>query len=144
MEYLKLKRICQLENQIRQMVNEDNGAQCHFFYDRSQNDESANMVVLTLVTSNPRHQELFTLYSTDPQLDEVRCLDQTITYLNQIKDKVNSLLVYQVKWFKKDNPGTEQISFFYAHDIPEVIYRFYDGKDHKEFTIVSVEMRPSS
>lgn len=153
MEYLKLKRICQLENQIRQIINEDNGANCHFFYDQPSSIEADELfgvgeaerkkTVLTLVTSNPRHQELFTLYSTDPQDDQVSCLDQTITYLNQIKKKDNDLSTYQVVWYSDETP-TRQISFFYAKDVPEVVSRFFDGKDKSLFNIVSIEMRPSS
>lgn len=140
MNYLNLKRRCELEQRIQAQIYNDNRATCHFDYQSVDNQQ----IVLILITSNPTHNELFTLYTTDPHCNEIQCLDEVLVYLDKIRNKDHGLYNYQVQWYKTEEYDKKYTSFFTGKNIMEILNRFFENKDPDEFVVISIQMRPIS
>ena len=141
----ELRRRCDLEEQIVSMIRKDNQATCHFIY-QDETDESANpLVSLTVITRNPKHHEIFTLFSTQKYSSPIDCLDEVIEYLTKLQTKPNDFFSYKVIWYKKSvSPNELQTSYFYVTNMKELIDKFYEHKDVNEFIIYSISLNPLS
>lgn len=143
MNYQALKRKCQLEQKIIVQIYNDNKATAHFDYQGLYDqDKKTDGKALTLITSNSNHKELFTLYTTKIHQTELECLDEVIDYLDSIKKKDNGHFNYQIIWFRLSEPSERFTSYFTGTTFLEIIDKFYENKDPKEFIIVSTEMKP--
>ena len=142
MDYLNLKRRCELEKKIQKRIYDDNNATCHFDYRHIDNQNKEQKVVLTLITSNPKHNELFSLYTTSAHNNEIKCLDEIIVYLDSWCQEDNGYFNYEVVWFRKESPDNKITSYFTGKNYYEIMHRFFENKNPNDFIIVSSHMRP--
>ena len=141
MNYLALKRRCELEEQISQRIYTDNSATTHFDYQNIPNHSNHRQdKVLTLITSNPVHKELFSLYTTQAHPTETECLDEVISYLDQIQQNDSGYFNYKIEWFRSNNSNEKFTSYFTGQNFKEIVDKFFENKNPDDFIIVSMQM----
>jgi len=138
MNYQALKRKCELQQKIIDQIYNDNKVTPHFDYHDVQDGKKT----LTMITSNPVHKELFTLYTTKAHQSELECLDEVLNYLKSVKEPDSGHFNYQIVWFRKSDPKERFTSYFTGKDYLEIITKFYENKDPQEFIIVTTAMKP--
>lgn len=142
MNYLSLKRRCELEDQISLQIFNDNNVRSHFDYQTIEIEAGRFSKILTLVTSNPSHKELFTLYTTSSHHSEIECLDEVLLYLDEIKKPQTGHFNYKVEWFRSNEPDQKFTSYFTGKNYLEIIQKFFKNKNPNDFVIVSTSIQP--
>lgn len=138
MDYRSLKRRCELEDQIRSQIYGDNRAGTHFDYQK-QPDGS---VTLTLITTNPIHKELFTLYTTSPHPSDAECLDEVLVYLDEVRQRNTGHFNYKVVWFRSGEHQEKFTSYFTGRNFKEIVDKFYHNKNPDDYVIISWTQQP--
>jgi len=136
--FLAIKRQCDLQREIRKRIKGDNGADCEFFYENEN-----KLTYLTVVTINPKHQEMFTLHQTHGYKDSIGCLDEVMAYLDNIHRSDSGIIPYKVSWCKL-NENNRNESTFYVKNLQELTDKFYENKNVDDYVIQSVVMLPMS
>lgn len=129
MEELRYK----LEHQIQTLVRNDNDCSVHFEF-----DESDFVKVVSAFTFNPRINETFLLKTgTGTTVEEA--LNVILNHLKFLTEKTP----YSVEWVKLGESADQRhISYFYCHDMLEVMQTFYKDKSRVDYIIHKCESRP--
>jgi hypothetical protein len=108
----------------------------HVIFNFSTKD---NIVKLSLVTVNPKHEQSF-LYHSTKGVDKIDALKKMREYVLEFRKNENS---YTIQWIQK---GAEEMhtSYFRAGDIYEALDKFYYGRDLASYKIFSVYLNPVS
>ncbi len=125
-------KVLQLEHEISSFINKDNNATVHFEY----RVESFASVTASAFTLNSTSKEVFLLKTVRTQSKEL-ALEEILEYVKNQKG-LNS---FTVKWAKA---GTIQIetSYFYCHDVTDVIKKFFAKKDVVDYVIYEIKLNP--
>lgn len=139
-------KIYTLENQIQNLVFNDNKCSVHFDYTYS---DKLKHLTLSVHTFNPVHKTTFLLYSTSiytdgkkDQLDKfkVKLLEEVSNYLKaNIEPKQN--MSYTVHWRKN---SSEHTSYFSGKTFPEIVDKFFIGKNHHDYVIIKMVLNPQN
>ena len=125
-------RIIKLEHDIASFINKDNGATVHFEYATSP---SINEQV-SAFTVNATTKEPFLLKWASGKTKE-EALESVLSYVKEQK----GLSSFTVIWKKIDVNKTET-SYFYCHDVRDVIDKFFTKKDSADYIIYEIKMNP--
>lgn len=128
-----LNEIARLESQIVSEIKQDNGASISFMYD-GKNGEN-----LRVFTFNNVSKEFFLLTSVASNSSE-ESLKQVLQFLKTHKTDYDS---YTVKWKRKGN-DIVNTSYFYCENVPELIEKFFAGKDREMYIIFEIKMNAIS
>jgi hypothetical protein len=128
-----LNEIARLESQIVSEIKQDNGASISFMYD-GKNGEN-----LRVFTFNNVSKEFFLLSSVITESSE-DSLKQVLHFLKTHKTDYDS---YTVRW-KRKGSETSNVSYFYCKDVPELIEKFFAGKDREMYVIFEIKMNAIS
>lgn len=121
-----------LEHQIQTLVRNDNGCSVHFDY-----DESDFVKVASAYTINPQNNETFLLKtSTGNTLEEA--LGEILKHIKMLTEKTP----FAVEWVKVGESGKRHVSYFYSHDMLEVMQTFFKDKNRVDYIIYKCETRP--
>ena len=118
-----------LEHEIASYITKDNGATVHFEY-----DNKIDKTKVAAYTINDNTKELFLLKEATARSRE-DCLEQILQYVKEQKG-MNS---FTVKWAKVDTNKIET-SYFYFHDVIDVVKKFFDKKDAVNYIIYEIVM----
>jgi hypothetical protein len=124
-----------LEHEIQTRVRNDNGCSVHFDY-----DESDFVKVASAYTINPVTNETFLMKTaTGSTIDEA--LNEIIKHIRSITEK----FPFAVEWVKAgESNKIKHMSYFYCHDMLEVMQTFYKDKNRVDYVIWKCELRPSA
>lgn len=125
----------QLEHEIQTKVRNDNGCSVHFEY-----DESDFVKVASAYTINPRNNETFLLKTaTGNTLEEA--LGEILKHIRLLTEKTP----FAVEWVKAGEPNSKRdVSYFFCHDMLEVMQTFFKDKNRVDYIIYKCETRPIS
>lgn len=75
--------------------------------------------------------------------DHYSALLEIHDYVASNKETIDS---FTVMWAKKENGrlGSTNISYFFCHDIKEVVDKFFSGKSLKDYVIYEIKLNPIS
>lgn len=125
-------KILQLEHDISSFINKDNGATVHFEY----NVESFASITVSAYTISPNSKEIFLLKTVRTNTKEL-ALEEILEYVKNQKG-LNS---FTVIWAKK--PGiNSQTSYFYCHDVVDVVKKFFAKKELSDYIIYEIKLNP--
>jgi len=127
-------KIIQLEHDISSFINKDNGATVHFEY----SVESFASVTASAFTINPNNKEAFLLKTVRTQSKEL-ALEEILEYVKNQK----GMSSFTVLWSKNRGEGM-QTSYFYCHDVADVVKKFFAKKELSEYTVYEIKLNPIS
>jgi len=124
-----------LEHEIQTKVRNDNGCSVHFEY-----DEENFVKTVSAYTINPRNNETFLLKTgTGDTVEEA--LNAVLKHIKALTDKTP----FAVEWVKIGESNTKRhVSYFYLHDMLEVMQTFFKDKNTVDYIIYKCETRPIS
>ena len=126
-----------LENEIKELIQSDNKCQVRFIYNKRDNVTHT----VDVITINPLTGESFLMHSAlSDGNNHIKALEHIKYYLEERK-KDNHC--YAVSW-KKVGEAIPNVSYFYGHDMREVLKKFYSGKENVEdnYVIDNVKLSP--
>ena len=127
--------ILKLEHDISTFIGTDNGCTVHFEY-LSRSLETEHTV--SAYTVNPKSGETFLLKSANALTKEL-ALKQILEYVKNQK----GLSSFTVKWYKKGTDAlTVQTSYFFCHDILDVVEKFFAGKNPEDYIVYEIKLNP--
>jgi hypothetical protein len=127
-------KIIKLEHDIASFINKDNGATVHFEYATSPSiNEQVSAYTINATTKEP-----FLLKWASGKTKE-EALEIVLAYIKEQKG-MNS---FTVVWTKIGINKTET-SYFYCHDILDVVSKFFNKKDSADYVIYEIKMNPIS
>jgi len=144
------RTVLNLEHQITAFLNTDNKSNCtvHFDYreehsfdkGKGNGNNPTTEWEVTARTYNPVTEETFLLKSTIAKTKEI-ALKKIFDILKKQKGE-NS---FTVKWAKKGD-NTEGIidSYFFVHDVLDVVENFFHGKNPEEYIVYEIKLNPIS
>jgi len=126
--------ILSLEHEIASYISNDNGATVHFEY--RDGFILGDIPKVLAYTVNNNSKEVFLLKEVVTNSKE-EGLKEILQYVKEQKG-MNS---FTVKWAKI---GVNKIetSYFYCHDIIDVIRKFFDQKDAANYIIYEIKLNP--
>jgi len=130
--------VLKLEHEISTFISLDNGCTVHFEYDLKGVPLNTHHIV-SAYTVNPKSDETFLLKSATDYSKE-KALKQILDYVKAQKG-LNS---FTVKWMKKDEIQTVNTSYFYCHDVIDVIEKFFYGKNSVDYIVYEIKLNPMS
>ena len=106
------------------------------------NFEVKQFAVVTAYTVNLKMAETFLLKRVVDK-DHLSALQSIYEYVASNKETMNS---FTVMWSKKEKGvlGSTNKSYFYCHDIKEVIEKFFTNKSVKDYVIYEIKLNPIS
>lgn len=146
------KQILSLEDKIDRLIKPENKT-IHFDYEwvdsSSGNDigqlanisfEIKKIAKVSAYTFNAITGETFLLKSEKGDTP-LEALQKICDYVEANKETMNS---FTVNWTKLENGklGYYNTSYFYCHDITEVISKFFAGKSVKDYVIYEIKLNP--
>lgn len=145
--------IRELEKQIKDILTQD-GKDVSFQYDwidipsRVGNllDNRGNFIFkqaeVVAFTTNKTTGEKFLLKSSLGET-HAEALQKILDFVNKSK---NTFQTFTVHWTKIENGnlGSYNTSFFYCHDMLEVVNKFFVGKSPKDYVIYDIKLNPIS
>jgi hypothetical protein len=102
-------------------------------------EEHARVVVLRLITVNPRHNQSF-LFHTCEGVTKVDALKTMLEYVKGYKDEDSS---FTIQWTLKGESNLHT-SYFRAKNILSALDKLYYDRDPNSITVFSVMMNPIS
>lgn len=131
-------QILSLEDKIARLIKAENKT-VHFDYEWI---EIKKIAKVSAYTFNANTGETFLLKSETGE-DQIEALTKILSYVEANKETMNS---FTVNWSKKENGtlGKYNTSYFYCHDITEVISKFFAGKSVKDYVIYEIKLNPIS
>lgn len=123
--------ILKLEHDIASFINKDNGATVHFDYGISQ-----EVFVVSAFTVNPETKETFLLKKAINIRKEL-ALEEILEYVKAQKGLSN----FTVIWAKAGTTKMET-SYFYCHDVVDVIKKFFEKKEVVDYVIYEIKLNP--
>jgi hypothetical protein len=102
-------------------------------------EEHARVVVLRLITVNPRHNQSF-LFHTCEGVTKVDALKNMLEYVKSYKDEDSS---YTIQWTLKGENNLHT-SYFRAKNILSALDKLYYDRDPNGIIVFSVMMNPLS
>jgi hypothetical protein len=134
-----------LEHDIASFIGTDNGCTVHFKYEK---DFSKNLGV---VTSDNDYDQIVSAYTVNPKSGETFLLIKKTaktqeTALKKILEYVKNqkgLSSFTVLWAKKGEASTSMnTSYFYCHDVLDVVEKFFAGKDSVNYVVYEIKLNP--
>lgn len=124
-----------LEHAIIESVQKDNVNNCSVHFDYQKIGR------VNVYTYNPKYQEKFLLTSGTGTTDE-EALMNAKNNIVKLHEGQNS---YTVVWKKHSDDSNMNTSYFVAHDIQDVLNKFYFHKDFPQnFLIYEIKLNPIS
>lgn len=73
----------------------------------------------------------------------IQCLIKILEYLEHTKKNMNT---FTVNWSRIENGvvGSYNTSYFYCHDVIEVVNKFFTGKNVRDYIIYDMKLNPIS
>lgn len=128
-----------LEEQIKDIIQNDNKCQVRFLYNRVTKES----YTVDVITINPINGESFLMKSEySPTSDFTTALENIKEYVMNSKNNYNS---YTVLW-KKVGESHSNVSYFYGRDMFEILNKFYTGKENikNNYSIYDIKLNPIS
>ena len=131
------------EAAIQELIRQDNNCSAHFHY---RNEIACS--IMDLITFNPVHKTHFLLHSLsgDTQIKAINKMYDHIYKLKQIlgvSKESTSYNSYTVEWYCKAKEKSFK-SHFYGSSVEEILHKFYYGKVHESFNILTIKLNPMS
>jgi len=128
------KQILSLEDKITRLIKSENKT-IHFDYEFID-----SVAKVSAYTFNPNTGETF-LLKESKGVSSLEALQKIYDYVEASKETMNS---FTVNWTKLENVklGCYNTSYFYCHDITEVISKFFAGKSIKDYVIYEIKLNP--
>jgi hypothetical protein len=147
------KQILSLEDKITRLIKPENKT-IHFDYKwidppssilgqlADISFEMTKIAKVSAYTFNPNTGETF-LLKEESSKTPLEALQKICDYVESNKENMDS---FTVNWSKKENGtlGSYNTSYFYCHDITEVISKFFAGKSVKDYVIYEIKLNPIS
>ena len=136
------KTLLNLEHQIAAFVNADNKSGCtvHFDYTEDRFAQTkgspSSEWTATVNTFNPTTEETFMLGREIAPTKE-KALKAILDRLKKQKGENP----FTVKWAKKGDAGMKD-SYFYCHDVLDVVERFFNGKNPEDYVVYEIKLNP--
>lgn len=127
-------KILQLEHDISSFISKDNGATVHFEYSK----DSFASETASAYTVNPETKEVFLLKTVRTNSKEL-ALEEILEYVKNQK----SMNSFTVIWKKIPSEKTET-SYFYCHDVTDVIKKFFAKKNLADYIVYEIKLNPIS
>ena len=146
------KQILSLEDKIARLIKAENKT-VHFDYkwiDSTTTNgvgqlanlafEIKKIAKVSAYTFNANTGETFLLKEEKGETP-LEALQKISDYVEANKETMNS---FTVRWTKLENGklGSYNTSYFYCHDITEVISKFFTGKYIKDYVIYEIKLNP--
>lgn len=122
-----------LEHEIAAFINKDNGATVHFRY-----EELKGKFKVSAYTVNNTNKEMFLLKSAETFMYE-DSLHDILMYVKELK----GMSTFTVKWKRIGNEPIQQ-SYFYCHDVKDVVTKFFSDKNIAEYIVYEITLNPIS
>lgn len=136
------RTIVKLEHDISTFINKDNGATVHFEYEygwiESKSETHIEAHTANVYTHNIKTGETFLLKSSY-SITKEKALEQILEYVKTM----HGLSSFTVKW-KKAGDNDVYTSYFYCHDVTDVVKKFFTGKDVIDYIIYEIKLNPLS
>ncbi len=134
--------ILSLEDKITRLIKAENKT-VHFDYEAETitTDDSVEYIAkVSAYTFNANTGETFLLKSEKGE-SSLEALQKIYNYVESNKETMSSFTVH---WTKLENGklGSYNTSYFYCHDITEVISKFFAGKSIKDYVIYDIKLNP--
>ncbi len=126
--------IISLEHEIAAFIIKDNGATAHFKY-----EEFKDNFKVSAYTVNNSNKEMFLLKSTEAFSCQ-EALADILTYVKSLK----GMSSFTVKWNKTVSDLPVQTSYFYCHDITDVVNKFFSDKNIVDYVVYEIKLNPLS
>jgi hypothetical protein len=126
-----IKAIALIEHEIAAFIAKDNGATVHFRYDLNNNNN------VKAHTINNVNKEMFLLKEAEG--------DDVFESLNKILEYVKSLdgmSSFTVNWNKANSLSNIQTSYFYCHDVADVVDKFFSDKNTADYIVYEIKLNP--
>jgi hypothetical protein len=150
---MSYKEIIEIEDKIAKIIQKE-GNTVHFkkdWIESSQgrigelvngNFEFKQKALVSAFTYNSNTKETFLLKEVAAD-NHLECMQIILEYLEHTKESMNS---FTVNWSKKENGrlGSYNTSFFYCHNILEVMDKFFAEKSVNDYVIHNVKLNPLS
>jgi len=137
--------ILRLEHEIVATIGADNGCTVHFEYGQCDSTTPKNPgglmnvdYVASAITINPITNEPFLLKTEQGDTKE-KALKAILEYVKKQKG-LNS---FTVIWMKKGD-SKSNTSYFYCHDILDVVEKFFFGKNRIDYVIHEIKLNPAA
>ncbi len=127
-------KILQLEHDISSFISKDNGATVHFEYSK----DSFISETASAYTVNTDTKEVFLLKTVRTNSKEL-ALEEILEYVKNQK----SMNSFTVVWAKIPVSKMET-SYFYCHDVTDVIKKFFAKKNLADYIIYEIKLNPIS
>ena len=135
-----------IEEKIKLIIEEE-GNKVSFKYDwinppSSIQFEYKMLAEVKAFTHNTQTGETFLLKSVSADT-HIQCLVKILEYLEHTKKSMNT---YTVNWSRVENGslGTYNTSYFYCHDVIEVVNKFFSGKNIRDYIIYEIKLNQLS
>lgn len=141
-----------IEDKIKSIIEEE-GNKITFQYDWVENTpglgtlaynrfEIKQLAEVIAFTTNSQTGEKFLLKRTVADT-HTQALAKILEYLEHTK---NNMSTFTVHWTRLENGNvtTYNTSYFYCHDIMEVVNKFFDGKNTRDYVIYDIKLNPVS
>lgn len=98
------------------------------------------MAQVVAFTINDKTNEKFLLKIVTAD-SQVEAMQQILEY---VEKSINSTSSFTVRWSKKENGqlGDSNLSYFYCHDVLDVVNKFFDGKSVNDYVIYEIKLNP--
>lgn len=127
-----MNKVLQLEHEIASFVRQENGATVHF----KREHQSFASVTIHAFTINASNSEEFLLKTVRARTEE-ECLEEILEYVK----KKSGESPFTVRWSKKGSNKIED-SYFYCHDITDVVKKFFHNKNVSDYTVYEIKLNP--
>jgi len=133
--------VLQLESEIASYVNTDNKSNCTIHFEYGTETESKGTFnnpvhVASAFTVNPVSRETFLLKQEEGKTKEA-ALKKILEY---VKNKLGQSS-FTVLWMKKGD-AKMNTSYFYCHDVLDVVEKFFHGKNIPDYTVHEIRLNP--
>jgi hypothetical protein len=137
--------IFKIEHDIGTFIGTDNGATVHFKY--STEWKNGNLMphekqeedhTVSAYTVNPKNNETF-LLKTETGASKQLALKKILEYVKNSK----GMSSFTVEWAKTvGGDASKKKSYFYCHDVLDVVEKFFDGKSLADYVVYSITLNP--
>lgn len=136
------KTVLNIEHQIAAFVNSDNKNSCTVHFDYEHFEESAKGTqpttgwIVSAHTYNPVTEETFLLKSVEGKTKE-----SALKKILELLKKQKGESPFTVRWLKKGEASVNtHTSYFYCHDILDVVENFFQGKNPEEYVVYEIKL----
>jgi len=138
------KAILKLEHDVATFITSDSGCTVHFEYTADLADKGSYKkvgpecdITVSAITVNPKSEETFLLRKETASTKE-KALKKLLDYVKSQKG-LNS---FTVIWMKRGDVINRNTSYFYCHDVLDVVEKFFYGKNSVDYIVFEIKLNP--